>query len=120
MGSHLIRSTITYHGNYNKMAEGRVNAMRGYKATLHNPNTSQQAKQHAQSVLDNELGGDQPSEDIHNAQSGHKDPMRVAAGYKAAQHNPNVTEEGREGLRRDWSMCPRNRCLITCSMAVVG
>jgi hypothetical protein len=77
------------------MAEDRVNAMRGYKATLHNPNTSQQAKQHAQSVLDNELGGDQPSEDIHNAQSGHKDPMRVAAGYKACVTLPLVGWSGR-------------------------
>jgi hypothetical protein len=89
------------------MAEDRVNAMRGYKATLHNPNTSQQAKQHAQSVLDNELGGDQPSEDIHNAQSGHKDPMRVAAGYKAAQHNPNVTEEGKRRAKEGLEHVPQ-------------
>lgn len=47
------------------------------KSTLHNPNTSDEAKQNAQSVLD-DLGGDQPSEEIHNAQAGNKDPMRVA------------------------------------------
>lgn len=79
------------------MADDRVNIMRGYKvsvlpspsptstqtnriyvkSTLHNPNTSDEAKQNAQSVLD-DLGGDQPSEEIHNAQAGNKDPMRIA------------------------------------------
>ncbi|EYE90860.1 Con-6 family protein [Aspergillus ruber CBS 135680] len=87
------------------MADDRVNVMRGYKATLHNPNTSDEAKQNAQSVLD-DLGGDQPSEEIHNAQAGNKDPMRVAAGYKAAQHNPNVTEEGKKRAKEGLGHLP--------------
>ncbi|KAB8068707.1 Conidiation protein 6-domain-containing protein [Aspergillus leporis] len=77
-------------------AEERVNAMRGYKATLNNPRVSDEAKRNAQSMLD-QLGGSQPSEDLYN-QSGesNKDPMRVNAGLKAASHNPNVSEQGRQ------------------------
>lgn len=102
-------------------------------STLHNPNTSDEAKQNAQSVLD-DLGGDQPSEEIHNAQSGDKDPMRVAAGYKAYaslywiglsvswRGGANVCtgrsiirmsrRRGRGGLRRDWGMFRKNSLLI--------
>ncbi|KAB8270676.1 Conidiation protein 6-domain-containing protein [Aspergillus minisclerotigenes] len=76
-------------------AEERVNAMRGYKATLNNPRVSDEAKQNAQSMLD-QLGGDQPSHDLYS-ESGeqNKDPMRVNAGLKAAAHNPNVSDEAR-------------------------
>lgn len=52
--------------------------------TLNNPNVSEDAKQHARDVLDNELGGNQPREEIHNIRGDqNKDPTRVAAGYKA-------------------------------------
>ncbi|KAJ6003524.1 hypothetical protein N7451_006071 [Penicillium sp. IBT 35674x] len=79
------------------MAEDRLNAMRGYKATLSNPKVSNEAKQHAQYMLDNELGGDEPREEIHSAQENQSgDSNRVAAGYKAAQSNPNVTTEGKQ------------------------
>ncbi|KAJ5125019.1 uncharacterized protein N7515_008844 [Penicillium bovifimosum] len=76
-------------------AEERVNEMRGYKATLSNPRVSQKAKQHAQSMLD-ELGGDQPREDLYHGRDQNKDPVRVSAGLKAAQHNPRVTEGGKK------------------------
>ncbi|KAJ6114288.1 hypothetical protein N7486_000066 [Penicillium sp. IBT 16267x] len=80
------------------MAEDRLNAMRGYKATLHNPRVSDEAKQHAQYMLDNEIGGDEPRKEIHAAQraASSGNPSRVAAGYKAAQKNPRVTGEGKE------------------------
>ncbi|KAI3110284.1 hypothetical protein CBS147333_5205 [Penicillium roqueforti] len=76
--------------------EERVNEMRGYKATLSNPRVSERAKQHAHDRL-NELGGDKPREELFQARGDRtKDPTRVAAGYKAAQHNPNVTEAGKK------------------------
>ncbi|KAG2417123.1 hypothetical protein HFD88_008341 [Aspergillus terreus] len=76
-------------------AEERVNAMRGYKSTLSNPRTSNEAKKHAQEML-NELGGDQPREELHAHAEHGKDPTRVVSGLKAAMHNPNVTESGRQ------------------------
>ncbi|KAG2418596.1 hypothetical protein HFD88_001697 [Aspergillus terreus] len=75
--------------------EERLNAMRGYKATLSNPNTSDEAKQNAQEML-NRLGGDQPRNELHEQTERGKDPTRVMSGLKAARHNPNVTESGRQ------------------------
>lgn len=81
-------------------AEERVNAMRGYKSyalflytlstqtdiipysTLSNPRTSNEAKKHAQEML-NELGGDQPREELHVHAEHGKDPTRVVSGLKA-------------------------------------
>lgn len=93
--------------------EDRVNAMRGYKAyvcpsihlqrqtltqttmypidtntclsnsAINNPRVSEEAKQHARDVLDNELGGDAPSFAIYEAQDAGKEPTRVAGGLKA-------------------------------------
>ncbi|EXJ93617.1 hypothetical protein A1O1_02009 [Capronia coronata CBS 617.96] len=77
------------------MAEEASNKARGYKSTLSNPNTSDEAKQHAKEVLDNELnGGDVPLSD-----EGDKDPKNVARGLKAATHNPNVSEEGKKAAQ---------------------
>ncbi|KAJ5982819.1 Conidiation-specific protein 6 [Penicillium sp. IBT 35674x] len=85
--------------------------MRGYKAsatethvktdslcsTLSNSKVSNEAKQHAQYMLNNELGGDEPRKEIHSAQENQSGgSTRVAAGYKAAQSNPNVTHEGKQ------------------------
>lgn len=52
-------------------------------STLNNPRVSDEAKQNAQSMLD-QLGGDQPSHELYS-ESGeqNKDPMRVNAGLKA-------------------------------------
>ncbi|KAI9035152.1 Con-6 family protein [Aspergillus affinis] len=75
--------------------EERLNQMRGYKATLSNPNVSDEAKEHAEQMLQ-ELGGNQPQEEIHHAQGYGKDPMRVNAGLKAAQQNPNVSQSGKQ------------------------
>jgi Conidiation protein 6. len=53
-------------------------------STLSNPRVSNKAKQHAQYMLDNELGGDEPRKEIHSAQEKQSlDSTRVAAGYKA-------------------------------------
>ncbi|KAI9932570.1 hypothetical protein ASPWEDRAFT_33458 [Aspergillus wentii DTO 134E9] len=76
--------------------EERLNQMRGYKATLSNPNVSEEAKQNAQAML-NEIGGDRPRDELYEARGDqNKDPMRVSAGLKAAQHNPGVTEGGKQ------------------------
>ncbi|RPD54192.1 hypothetical protein L226DRAFT_546393 [Lentinus tigrinus ALCF2SS1-7] len=64
----------------------------GYKATLHNPNTSAEAKQHAREMLDAQAaGGSDDGDDLHQT--------RVKAGYKAALHNPRVSEEAKEHAR---------------------
>lgn len=53
-----------------------------FHSTLSNPKVSQEAKQHAQAML-NELGGDQPREELYQARDQNKDPTRVSAGLKA-------------------------------------
>ncbi|RHZ47007.1 Con-6 family protein [Aspergillus thermomutatus] len=75
-------------------SEGRdpENVRRGYKATLKNPNVSQQAKQHAQQELDRYEGGGGSSEDERHA-------TNVKRGLKAATHNPNVTDMGKKQAR---------------------
>ncbi|KAJ5826432.1 hypothetical protein N7474_003570 [Penicillium riverlandense] len=77
--------------------EDRVNAMRGYKATLKNPRVSNEAKQHASEVLNNELGWDNPRQELYNVRDRNKDPNRVAGGLKAAQSNARNTERGKQG-----------------------
>ncbi|KAJ5083874.1 hypothetical protein NUU61_008453 [Penicillium alfredii] len=76
--------------------EDRVNAMRGYKATLKNPRTSNEAKEHASEVLNNELGWDKPRQDLYEVRDRNKGPTHVAGGLKAAQKNPRVTDRGKQ------------------------
>ncbi|KAL2819961.1 Conidiation protein 6-domain-containing protein [Aspergillus granulosus] len=77
------------------MTEERINAMRGYKATTNNPNVSQEAKQHAESMLRNEVGGNEAQEELYRARGDYeKSPTRVASGLKAAMHNPGIPESG--------------------------
>ncbi|KAL4866702.1 hypothetical protein BDV12DRAFT_198922 [Aspergillus spectabilis] len=65
-------------------------------STLNNSNVSKEAKQHAQDVLDNEIGGSQPQEDLYDAQGDqNKSPNRVSGGLKAAMHNPAIPESGK-------------------------
>lgn len=82
--------------------EDKVNAMRGYKAsvlviplanehlqtdmrcsTLKNPKVSDEAKQHASDVLNNELGWDNPRHELYDVRARNKEPNRVAGGLKA-------------------------------------
>jgi Conidiation protein 6. len=54
-----------------------------FYSALRNPKVGQEAKQNAQAML-NELGGDQPREELHKARGDqNKDPVRVSAGLKA-------------------------------------
>ncbi|GFN12698.1 Con-6 family protein [Aspergillus tubingensis] len=76
--------------------EDGLNALRGYKATLNNPNTSDEAKQNAQAMIE-QLGGDQPREELYNLRGdATKDPNRVAGGLKAAQSNPGISQQGKK------------------------
>jgi hypothetical protein len=52
-------------------------------STLSNPRVSEEAKKHAQDVLDNELHGDEPRHELYDKRAQNKEPTRVAAGYKA-------------------------------------
>ncbi|KAI0633897.1 Conidiation protein 6-domain-containing protein [Trametes polyzona] len=67
----------------------------GYKATLHNPRTSDEAKQHAREILDADgYQFERPegvTEDEHQ--------KRVNAGYKAALNNPRVSEGAKQHAR---------------------
>ncbi|KAJ0415925.1 Conidiation protein 6-domain-containing protein [Aspergillus carlsbadensis] len=79
------------------MAEDRINAMRGYKAATNNPNVSKQAKQHAESMLQHEVGGGEAQEELYNQRGDYdKSPNRVAGGLKAAMHNPGIPESGKK------------------------
>lgn len=52
-------------------------------STMNNARVSNEAKEHASDVLDNELHGDQPREELYNVRDQNKDPARVAGGLKA-------------------------------------
>ncbi|KAL1964929.1 hypothetical protein VTN77DRAFT_6282 [Rasamsonia byssochlamydoides] len=79
--------------------EDRVNAMRGYKATLNNPRVSEEAKKNAKDVLDNQLGGDEPRHDLYAMRNPSKEPSRVQGGLKAATKNPRVSEDAKESAQ---------------------
>ncbi|PGH14385.1 hypothetical protein AJ80_05975 [Polytolypa hystricis UAMH7299] len=72
--------------------EDRSNQARGYKAAISNPNVSDEAKQHAQKVLDTEFSGG----NVSVTDEGGKDPGNVARGLKASITNPNVSDNAKE------------------------
>ncbi|BFZ60088.1 hypothetical protein YB2330_001110 [Saitoella coloradoensis] len=77
------------------MTQGNVAG--GYKATLSNPNTSDEAKQHAQEVLDNGLQDQVDDQKLADEEgTGAKNTGNVIGGYKATLKNPNVSEEAKE------------------------
>lgn len=59
---------------------GRANYL--YR-TLKNPKVSNEAKQHANEVLNNELGWDNPRQELYQIRATNKDPTQVGAGLKA-------------------------------------
>ncbi|KZT39056.1 hypothetical protein SISSUDRAFT_971630, partial [Sistotremastrum suecicum HHB10207 ss-3] len=69
------------------------NVIGGYKATLNNPNVSEEAKQNSQRAID-EL------QDSYEAQSGANESTKntgnVIGGHKANLKNPNTSEEAKE------------------------
>lgn len=64
----------------------------GYKATLHNPRTSDEAKRHAREILEADGYTVEPAEGV--TEDEHQ--TRVLAGYKAALHNPRVSKEAKD------------------------
>ncbi|KAG8906809.1 hypothetical protein FRB99_006076 [Tulasnella sp. 403] len=69
----------------------------GYKAAMHNPRVSDEAKQHASQELNRlERSGDLD----YDYQQSKPDP-NVTRGQKAAIHNPRVSEEAKSRLRED-------------------
>jgi len=72
----------------------------GYKATLHNENSSEEAKEHARSIL-KKLGVDPEEKEAEKEKDDEgKNPGNVIGGYKAAAHNPNLPEESREKAKQ--------------------
>ncbi|OTA70300.1 conidiation protein 6, partial [Hypoxylon sp. EC38] len=69
----------------------------GHKATLSNPKTSQEAKDHSKQVLENEFnGGDVPKA----GDDSDKNPGNVAGGLKATLKNPNVSDEAKDSAKQ--------------------
>ncbi|TDZ41471.1 Conidiation-specific protein 6 [Colletotrichum trifolii] len=76
------------------------NVARGHKATLNNPNVSEEAKERSRQIL-KDLGepADEPYEQSGGQATsgdGQKDPSNVARGLKASINNPGVSEEAKE------------------------
>jgi len=73
------------------------NVAGGYKATISNPNTSEEAKDHAREVLENmESTGEVPTRDDDS----NKNTGNVIGGHKANLKNPNTSEEAKENSRQ--------------------
>ncbi|KAL2760567.1 hypothetical protein ACRALDRAFT_2024523 [Sodiomyces alcalophilus JCM 7366] len=75
---------------------------RGHKATIANPNTSEQAKEHSRKVLAEEFQEpyDKPNRSQDDRPEPHeKDPGNVARGLKASISNPGVSEEAKQHAR---------------------
>ncbi|KAG8886084.1 hypothetical protein FRB97_007960 [Tulasnella sp. 331] len=68
----------------------------GYKATISNPNTSEEAKTHAREMLA-EMNAEHQGE--YTETMGREDEIhsnRVIGGYKATLNNPNVSQEAKD------------------------
>lgn len=53
------------------------------RRTLKNPSVSDEAKAHANEVLNNELGWNNPRHELYDIRQRNKDPTQVGAGLKA-------------------------------------
>ncbi|KAK6335431.1 hypothetical protein TWF696_002208 [Orbilia brochopaga] len=72
------------------MNEETPNQIRGYKSTLTNPNTSEEAKENARQII-NKNEGTQVDDG--------KDQNAVARGLKSAISNPKVSQEAKESAQ---------------------
>eukprot|EP01119_Soliformovum_irregulare_P026031 TRINITY_DN97_c0_g1_i1.p1 TRINITY_DN97_c0_g1~~TRINITY_DN97_c0_g1_i1.p1 ORF type:complete len:514 (-),score=204.17 TRINITY_DN97_c0_g1_i1:56-1597(-) len=93
-------SRKTYH-EADTEGKNTGNVIGGYKATLHNDNSSEEAKDHARKVLA-ELGADEESDSrktYHEADTEGKNTGNVIGGYKATLKNPNVSDEAKENAK---------------------
>jgi hypothetical protein len=83
------------------MSKNPGNVAGGLKATLKNPNVSDEAKDNAQERLD-ALESGAPVEEVQSQTSGahsEKNLGNVIGGYKATLNNPNVSKEAKQNAR---------------------
>jgi len=92
------RSTDTSNFSEEEKHKHRVEG--GYKATLSNSRSSEEAKKHAQAMLDKIAAGEElpESERAHQLQSSDKEKHlhRVEGGYKGTLSNANSSEEAKK------------------------
>ncbi|KAL2261344.1 hypothetical protein VTK26DRAFT_4363 [Humicola hyalothermophila] len=72
------------------------NVLRGHKATIANPQTSDKAKEHSKKVLESYDEPYDASTASHGSEQQPKDPGNVARGLKASISNPGVSEEAKK------------------------
>ncbi|EKM50317.1 uncharacterized protein PHACADRAFT_214017 [Phanerochaete carnosa HHB-10118-sp] len=70
-------------------------AVGGHKAAMHNPNISEEAKEHSRQVVD-DLERDLQTKEQRAKYDDDKDETRVNAGLKATMKNPNVSQEAKD------------------------
>ncbi|KAF5610951.1 conidiation 6 (con-6) [Fusarium subglutinans] len=68
----------------------------GHKATINNPNTSEEAKENSRQVLENEFNGG----DVASAEDNkEKNPGNVAADSNSTLNNSNVSDEAKQNAK---------------------
>ncbi|KAF5651493.1 conidiation 6 (con-6) [Fusarium sp. NRRL 52700] len=65
----------------------------GHKATISNPNTSEEAKENSRQVLENEFNVTGAGDNKE------KNPGNVAGGLKATLSNPSVSDEAKQNAK---------------------
>ncbi|KAK3710695.1 hypothetical protein LTR37_010114 [Vermiconidia calcicola] len=79
--------------------EDKSNQISGFKATLSNPNVSDDAKANAREQL-KALGADNFDYASEVPAENNKNPGNVAGGLKAAINNPQVSDEGKDSAKK--------------------
>eukprot|EP01119_Soliformovum_irregulare_P001275 TRINITY_DN10_c0_g1_i2.p1 TRINITY_DN10_c0_g1~~TRINITY_DN10_c0_g1_i2.p1 ORF type:complete len:365 (+),score=159.12 TRINITY_DN10_c0_g1_i2:227-1321(+) len=88
-----------------KLSDGSIegknpgNVAGGFKATLHNENASEEAKEHAQEMLD-KMGVDAEEKAPRKDDDKPKDEAHVIAGYKATLSNESASKEAKDHARK--------------------
>ncbi|EIN11451.1 hypothetical protein PUNSTDRAFT_98561 [Punctularia strigosozonata HHB-11173 SS5] len=83
-----LSSRASVGGNDDGLDEHTHRVLGGFKASLKNPNVSEEAKEHAADVLE---AADEDPASIHE--------HRVLGGYKATLKNPNVSKQAKQQAR---------------------
>ncbi|KAF8608856.1 hypothetical protein BDV93DRAFT_518900 [Ceratobasidium sp. AG-I] len=83
------------------MSEAHDNhVLGGYKATLSNPNTGEEAKEHAKQVLADAGVSTTGNTSGSHGSTGDEHENRVLGGHKATLNNPNTSEEAKEHAKQ--------------------
>ncbi|EYE90516.1 Con-6 family protein [Aspergillus ruber CBS 135680] len=75
------------------------NVARGYKAAIHNRNVSSEGRLHAEEELKRIQSNEAPGNEAGLSDDEERHNRNVARGLKAATHNPNVTDVGKQQAR---------------------